>query len=249
MSTSTRERRIYGQRARLGLLVPSTNTTAETEFWRMAPAGVTVHTSRMPFFAEQGEHPFEDMEQQVPRVLDEACTADPDVIVYACTASSAKPDPGAYEHKIADAAGRATVTAAASLVAALERFGARRIALLTPYPQAINDKERRFFAGLGIEVIEDESIIVDPEQLKIRNLFLVPTDTLVERAIALGRDARVEAVVLSCCDMPTLDAIPRIEAAIDKPVTSSNQSLFWRALRGAGISEPLTDYGRLLAQH
>lgn len=246
---TTPDQRIYGQRARLGLLVPSTNTVSETEFWRMAPPGVTVHTSRMPFFADRDQLPFDEMEKQVPRVLEEACTADPDVIVYACTASSAKPDPAAYEAKIAAGAGRGTVTAAASLVAALNAFGAQRVALVTPYPQSINDKERRFFAGLGIEVTEDESIIVDPEQLKVKNMFLVPTERLVERASALGSDERVDAVVLSCCDMPTIDAIPRIEAAIGKPVTSSNQSLFWRALRSHGIADPVQGCGRLLSEH
>lgn len=246
---STRSRRIYGNRARLGLLVPSTNTVAETEFWRMAPPGVTVHTSRMPFFADRDRQPFDEMEKEVPRVLAEACTADPDLIVYACTASSAKPDPADYEEKIAAAAGRDTVTAAASLVAALGVFHARRVALVTPYPQSINDKERRFFAGLGIEVTEDESIIVDDEQLKVKNMFLVPTERLVERASDLGSRHDVDAVVLSCCDMPTVDAIPQIEAAIGKPVTSSNQSLFWRALRGSGIDEPVEGFGRLLSEH
>lgn len=244
----TPDRRIYGQRARLGLLVPSTNTVSETEFWRMAPPGVTVHTSRMPFFADRDERPFDEMEKQVPRVLEEACTADPDIIVYACTASSAKPDPGAYEAKVAATAGRPTVTAAASLIVALNAFKATRIALVTPYPQSINDKERHFFAGLGFEVMADESIIVDPEQLKVKNMFLVPTDLLVERAVALGTEASVDAVVLSCCDMPTIDAIPRIEAAIGKPVTSSNQALFWRALRESGIGERVEGVGRLLGE-
>ncbi len=244
-----RVRRVYGNRARLGLLVPSTNTVAETEFWRMAPSGVTVHTSRMPFYADRDERPFDEMEKQVPRVLEEACTADPDLIAYACTASSAKPDPAGYEAKITDAAGRHTVTAAASLVAALKAFGARRVALVTPYPQAINDKECRFFAELGIEVTDDESVIVDDDQLKVMNMFLVPTERLVERASALGRKPEVDAVVLSCCDMPTVDAIPQIEDAIGKPVISSNQSLFWRALRTCGIDEPLQGYGRLLAEH
>ncbi len=238
--------RIYGQRARLGLLVPSTNTVSETEFWRMAPTGVTVHTSRMPFFADRDAAPFDAMEEEVPRVLAEACTADPDIIVYACTASSAKPDPAAYEGAVATKAGRETVTAAASLVAAVQAFGAQRVALVTPYPQSINDKERRFFAGLGIDVVVDESIIVDPEQLKVKNMFRVPPEQLEARATALGREYDVDAVVLSCCDMPTIDAIPRIEDALGKPVTSSNQSLFWRALRTHGIDDRIEGYGSLL---
>ncbi len=241
--------RIYGARARLGLVVPSTNTVAETEFWRMAPEGVTVHTSRMPFFSERHEKPFDEMESHLPRVFDEANSAAPDVIAYGCTASSAKGDPRDYERKLSAEAGKPTVTAAAALVAALEAFGARRIALVTPYPPEINAKERGFFAENGIEVVEDESVIVDPLQLRIKNMRKVPTDLLVARAVALGAREGIDAVVLSCCDMPALDAVPRIEAAIDKPVTSSTQALFWRAAREAGIDDAIVPLGRLLATH
>ena len=82
--------RVYGAKARMALMVPSTNTVAETEFWEMAPDGITIHTSRMPFFAERFEKPFDEMESHLPRVIDEVNSAEPDVIAYACTASSAK---------------------------------------------------------------------------------------------------------------------------------------------------------------
>ncbi len=241
----------YGARAKIGLLVPSPNTVAESEFWRAAPSGVSIHTSRMPFFAGSSADPFADMEAQVPRVIAEACTADPTVIAYGCTASSAVAEPVAKETRLATAANRQTVTAAASILAALARVGASRIVLLTPYPQAINDKERRFFAANGVAVLADESIIVDEAQLQLRNMYRVPVDLLVERAVALCgalSDAGEvpEAVVLSCCDMPTLDAIEPIERATGKFVTSSNQALLWRSLRSAGVEERISGFGSLL---
>jgi len=239
--------RVYGRRARIGLVVPSTNTVAETEFWRLAPAGLTVHTSRMPFFAERSAAPFEEMERHLPRVLEEAVSATPDVIAYGCTASSAKGDPAVMEGELTALSRRPTATAAAALLAALAALGARRIALLTPYPPALNAKECVFFAKNGIEVVAEESVIVDEAQLSLRNMCLVPTDLLVERAIALGRDARIEAVLLSCADMATLEAIPAIEAALGKPAISSVQALFWRALRLAGLTDPIANAGRLLA--
>ena len=75
----------------------------------------------------------------------------------------------------------------------------------------------------------------------------VPSDLLIDRAVALGVSDSVEAVVLSCCDMPTLAAIPKIEEVIEKPVTSSTQSLFWRAMRTAGIKDPIDRMGSLLS--
>ena len=92
--------RVYGAKARMALMVPSTNTVAETEFWEMAPDGITIHTSRMPFFAERFEKPFDEMESHLPRVIEEVNSAEPDVIAYACTASSAKGNPTAYEDEL-----------------------------------------------------------------------------------------------------------------------------------------------------
>ena len=246
MNESTQ--RTYGNRARVGLLVPSPNTVAETEFWRMAPPGVSVHTSRMPFFFDRGPDAFSEMEADVPRVLAEAGTADPTIIAYGCTASSAVGDPDAKESKLSGQANRRTVTAAASLLSAIRHFGVSKIALVTPYPQAVNDKERKFFAENGVEVMADESLIVDPAQEQLRNMSHVPTDLIVERAVELGRSDAGEAIVLSCCDMPTLDAIPAIEEQTGKPVTSSTQALFWRSLRAAGIEDKVEGAGRLLAE-
>jgi maleate cis-trans isomerase len=97
--------------------------------------------------------------------------------------------------------------------------------------------------------MEDESIIVHESQMQFKNMNKVPAELLIERATALGGRDDVDAVVLSCCDMPTLDAIPRIETAIGKPVTSSVQALFWSATRAAGITERAKGKGRLLAEY
>lgn len=241
--------RVYGARARIGLVVPSTNTVAEIEFWRMAPTGVTVHTSRMPFLPKRFESPLVEMETHVPRVLEEAASAEPDVIAYGCTASSAKGDPGVYSSKLRAVTGTDTVTAAGALVAALTELRAKRIVLVTPYPPAVNAHEREFFAENAIEVVVDESVIVSDAQLELRHMSRVPTPTLVERAVALANRVKADAVVLSCCDMPTIDAIPAIEAGTGLPTISSAQALFWQALRTVGINESLPECGQLFARH
>ena len=153
--------RVYGGRGRIGLVVPSTNTVCEIEFWRMAPPGVTVHTSRMPFLPDKYPRPLEEMETHLPRVFEEAASAAPDVIAYGCTASSAVGDPADKEATLTSESGRPTVTAAAALVEALRALGVSRVAMLTPYPPAMNAKECKFFAANGIEVVAEESVIVD----------------------------------------------------------------------------------------
>ena len=78
--TPEKSKRPYGWRARIGLIVPSPNTVAETEFWQMAPFGVTVHTTRMLYRAEEVDDPLTDMERSLPRVIQELRGLEVDVV-------------------------------------------------------------------------------------------------------------------------------------------------------------------------
>ena len=214
----------------------------------MAPPGVTVHTSRMPFLPDRYEKPLDEMERHVARVLEEAASAEPDVIAYGCTASSAKGDPDEYKSRLETEGGTPTETAAGALLSALAALGARRIVLVTPYAPEENAHEAEYFTENGIDVLADDSVIVDEGQYRMRYMSRVPTDPLVERAVALANAHEPDAVVLACCDMPTLEAIPLIEAATGRPAISSAQALFWASSRRAGMNEPTPGRGRLLAE-
>jgi maleate cis-trans isomerase len=189
------------------------------------------------------------MEKHVSRVLEEAASAEPDIIAYGYTASSATGDPSAYCAKLYQTSGTETVTAAGALLAALQALAGTRVALVTPYPPAVNAHEVSYFAQNGVQVLGDESVIVDDAQLQMRHMSRVPTHTLVSRAVALVSKHDVEGIVLSCCDLPTTDAIAEIEAKTGLAVVSSAQALFWQSLRAAGISDAIDGYGQLLRNH
>jgi maleate isomerase len=42
--------------------------------------------------------------------------------------------------------------------------------------------------------------------------------------------------------------LERLERELGKPVISSNQACLWRALRLAGVGEPMAGFGRLLRE-
>ena len=65
-------------------------------------------------------------------------------------------------------------------------------------------------------------------------------------AIELGRSPRVDAVFVSCTSLRVAEAAAAIEAALGKPVTSSNHAMAWHALRLAGIADPVNGWGSLL---
>ena len=182
----------------------------------------------------------------MPRVLEEAVSAEPDIIAYGCTASSAKGDLKEYQSMLAEHAGVETITAAGALLAALHELEAHSIVLVTPYPESVNAHEKEFFSGHGVAVLADESVIVDEAQYELRHMSRVDAPALIEAAVRIAGAHAPDALVLSCCDMPTLDAIPVIEMATGLPVVSSAQALFWQSLRTSGISDPISGYGQLL---
>jgi maleate isomerase len=111
-------------------------------------------------------------------------------------------------------------------VEALDHMGMRRVVLLSPYPQAVNDHEREFLAGHGVEVVRDVALNVGSSDEYIR----VP----VTRWVELAREhARVPAdgFFLSCTNTTQIEAIELIERETGKPAVNSNQATLWAALK------------------
>src|SRR3989304_7560086 len=76
---------MYGWRGRIGLLVPSINTTMETEFWRIAPQGVSVHSARIAGGRHGTPEELRGMENASKQAAQEVAMVEPDVVVYGCT--------------------------------------------------------------------------------------------------------------------------------------------------------------------
>src|SRR5947207_7386892 len=75
----------YGWRGRIGLVSPSTNTTLEPEFWRLAPEGVSVHTARIFQAGPQEPSTYRRMADDVATAATLFATAEVDVIAFGCT--------------------------------------------------------------------------------------------------------------------------------------------------------------------
>lgn len=246
--TPEKAKRPYGWRARIGLIVPSPNTVSETEFWRMAPDGVTIHTTRMLYRGDESDDPLRDMEQHLPRVIDELRGLEVDVVAYGCTASALKTPHEETRDQIAHAVERPTVTTMGSVLEAFRALGVTRIAVGSPYTDAINEAERRYFESQGLTVTADEGVMLFEAQKRGRHMNLVPGDAVEALAERID-SAEAEAIFLSCSDMATLDTIDRLEAKLGKPVVTSAQATFWAALRAAGIDDRIEGCGRLLREH
>ena len=230
---------------RIGLLVPSSNTTVETEFFRALPPGVTLHTARLFLSTIAPESILamvEDMEKQA-RLL---ASADVDVIVLGATAPSFLKGLG-YDReliaKIESATGKKATTTSTALVAAIRHLGARRVVLGTAYTDQVNGIAKAFLEASGIEVTDVKGLSLT-DNLVVGRLS---PQTACDLALALDR-TNADAIVLSCTNWQTMEVIERIEAEAGKPVITTSQASVWAALRAIGHAEPVAGYGRLLRE-
>jgi maleate isomerase len=230
---------------RIGLMVPSSNTTVEPEFYRALPRGVTLHTARLYLTRIAPEailQMVQDMETQAKLLA----SADVDVIVLGATAPSFLKGLG-YDReligKLEAATGRKATTTTTALIEALRHVGARRVVLGSAYDDKVNGIAKAFLEASGIEVLGMEGLAL------VDNLIVgrLAPETAYDLALKVNR-ADADAIALSCTNWQTMDAIERIEQDTGKTVVSTTQATIWAALRAIGHTEPITGYGRLLRE-
>ncbi|MFC4626137.1 aspartate/glutamate racemase family protein [Daeguia caeni] len=224
----------FGTRARLGLIIPSSGWTPEHEWPRMMPRGVAYHIARMPL----GNVTMAELKQMGRHALTAAqmlATARVDVIGYGCTSQTfieGMDYDRALARNLQQETGIEVVTMIEAVLEALNRLGARKLAMVTPYTSDIAQREIDFMQSLGFQVLTEQSLHI-ADTIEIAK---VPPHQI----IALGLETMhkvpdADVLFLSCGNLRTLEAIPQLEAALMKPVISSNQALVESLLARVGI--------------
>jgi maleate isomerase len=235
---------MYGWRARIGIIVPSTNTVVESEFWRMAPRGVSIHASRLRI-TETTPAALKQMAQDTERAAEELATAKVDVILYACTSGSFLEGPeweGKLKERITGASGTRALTTSGAVITALKEFGVRSVSLATPYIEEVNKLEIAFLQSHGFDVIQSAGLGI------VENVRIGSQSP--EASFRLGRSVATEqseALFISCTDFRTIENIALLETDLHIPVISSNQASMWASLRSCGVAEELREYGSLFS--
>jgi maleate isomerase len=233
-------------RARIGLVIPSSNRMTEPQFHRYAPPGIAIHVARVQM---TGRHkkPIAQMLDDVGRAASALGDARCNPVVFHCTGTSmAEGLAGerALVDRVAKESGAQSFSVAQAILEALKEMNMRRVVLFSPYPQATNDHEREFMAEHGIDIVKDVALDVGSSDEYIR----IP----VTRWIELAREhARVSAdgFFLSCTNTTQLEAIETIERETGKPAVNSNQAVLWACLKRIGGGVPrLANLGRLFTR-
>lgn len=236
------------RRARIGLVVPSVNTVMEPWAARTVPAGVGVFTARMFITPDTTRETLIEMDRTDGKgALRQLSSLFPHVMAYGCTASSIVQGLDYDQHlrdEMTETYGVPSTTAAHAILTALATVGAKRVSIVSPYTQAVDEAEHRYFESAGLEVvggaclgISDGFQLAAPEPAQLYELGLK------------GWDARADALVISCLNTRSHTVIDALENAIGKPVVTSTQATLWHALRLAGIDDRIAGAGRLFAAH
>ena len=235
----------YATRARLGLIVPPTNTVNEQEWQRMMPEGVSFHTHRMRLHGPgEQEALMRDLDAAVAMLAE----VNPDAIAYACTAGSMTIPANAMPEAVSARTGKRVLTTSASLIAALKALGADRISVATPYTDTVNAHEVDFLKAHGMDVAAIEGLGIGAggpaEFVRIARTSLAEVEAHARKVFVPGSDA----LLIACTDFPTLPLIERLEADLGVPVVTSNQATLWAMLRQAGIADSVEGGGTLFSR-
>jgi maleate isomerase len=232
------------EKPRIGLVVPATDQVSEAAFAEMlAGHPVSVVASRVAF-----ENPV--VMATLSRMVDDLARATSlllpggriDVVAFSCTSGTVAAGVDAVARAIGAAKpGVPFTTPITAAVAAFRRLGLRRIAVLTPYVDEVNEAIHGFLAATGLEVVEFGSFHLRTEP----EIASVPPEAIVAAGRAVMAPG-AEALFISCTGLQGHAAIGPLEAATGKPVVTSNQAQVWEALSLIGYGQPLHGYGRLL---
>ncbi|WAP54759.1 maleate cis-trans isomerase family protein [Streptomyces sp. S465] len=238
---------------RTGLIVPSSNTTMETEIPAMLrareevlPEKFTFHSSRMRMQQVTPDQ-LRDMDDQSLRCARELADADVDVMAYACLVAIMTRATGYHresQRRLAEVAGGTpVVSSAGALVEGLQHLGAKKISVITPYIKPLTQTVCNYIEAEGVEVHDSVSLEVS-DNLAVGRLD--PTQ-LVDIAAQVDTSG-VDALVLSACvQMPSLPVVEQIQSALDIPVVTASVATVWKTLRELGLSPIVPRAGWLLA--
>jgi maleate isomerase len=219
--------------ARVGLMIPSSNTMMEVDFTRDLPPGVALHTARMYMedTTPAGENRMLD-EFALPAARDLG-TARPDVVVFGCTSAGALRG-NDYDAelcaRISELTGAPTVSTIGAVRAAIETSGAACIGVITPYVDELNEKIRASIEADGTQVAAIAGLGIT-ENFAIAEVSAPEIVAFAERELgALVAEGSIGLVFASCTNFGAMAARPVIAERLGLPVVTSNQAVLAAAV-------------------
>lgn len=242
---------------RIGQIVPSSNTTMETEIPAILrareasqPERFTFHSSRMRMKKVTQEE-LAAMDADSDRCALELSDARVDVLGYACLVAIMSMGRGyhrtseqrLHQRTVDNGAPTPVVTSAGALVEGLKAMGVKKVSLLAPYMMPLTALVVDYIEHEGIEVVDSISLQI-PDNLEVGRQDPRAPIEITKKLNTKGVDA---VVASACVQMPSLASIQAIEDRVGLPVISSSVATTYMMLKRLGLSTAVPGFGSLLS--
>lgn len=241
-----------GFRKRIGIVVPSTNTTVQPECEGLRPRGVTNHTARStirerPLNTEQAffEH-MAAMREGTTAAIDQIMTAGLDHLIMGIALETFWGGVAAadkLQSELMERAGVGVSMGSTAAVAALKAFGAKKIAVLTPHQPRGDDMVRLYLSEAGFDIVR----LTGLKCASPRAIAQVPAAD-IRGALGSLNGPDVDALLQVGTALPTVAIAAEAERWFGKPVLAINAVTYWDALRRCGIEDRIAGQGRILEE-
>lgn len=244
---------ITGYRAKVGVIVPSTNTVVEHDCSLLRPHGVTFHCGRMYISnpSMNSDENFENLIQQIRGSMDialrDVMTCKPDVMMMGMSGETfwggVEGNKRFIERVQAASGGIPVSTGATAVKEALTALGAKRIAIFSPYQPIADDHVLSYFRESGFEIVAYKGLRIESATA----IAEVPPAKIIQTMREVDSED-VDVVVQVGTNMSMVEIADQAEHWLGKPVIAINAAVIWQSMRLAGFKDQWGRAGRLLRE-
>jgi maleate isomerase len=218
----------------IGVVIPY-DFALDREMWRWVPAQVSLHLTRTPYQdipVSVAQAMAMGDRETVARCTKDLLVVEPAAVAYGCTSGSfigGLAGEAALIAAMVEAGAPTAVTTSGAVIAAAHALGLKKVAVVTPYDEAVGAKLRAYLNEAGLEVTAHNDMGLTGR------IWTVPYEitAAVARRTAQGGG---DAVFLSCTNLRTYDLIASLEQELGIPVLTANQVTMWAVLAAAGVA-------------
>ena len=247
-----------GYRIKFGVIAPSTNTSVQPEFDKMAPPGVTNHMARIhiPDMPVNNDEDFDKLIKVIEEAQDESVerlkTMKMDHLIMGMSAETfwdGLDGATKLQNHMEKVSGVGVTMGSDACQSALkvlsDQYGSiKKIACITPYMPVGDKNVRRFFTDLGFDV---KTVL----GLKCKSPVLIAhtSEEDLKNAINEVNDDDVDAIVQAGTNLAMARVAAVAEEWLNKPIIAINTATYWHALRNNGLEDKVHGFGSLLSLH
>jgi maleate isomerase len=242
------------RRTRIGVVIPSTNTSVESDYNDLRPANVSFHTARIFINTQIGsddkaQRTLQQIRDGSEKAVHDVCTCQPDHLIMGMSSETFVGGlKGSREltERMEKMSGLRVSTGSEATNLALESIGAKRIAVLTPYQPSIDAQVERYFDDLGYEMVAMKSLRC-PNAVAIADVTgeeILGAITELEQMATQDFDAFVQAGT----NLSSWRVAEEVERRTGKPLLAINAATVWHALGELGLDARLPAAGSVFAE-